>query len=244
MPRRPSAVASHRAAGTVLALPGIEPLVEITVPRSRQVHIPGVQAHRAGLLDARDKDRAHGIPVTSVTRTVIDLAGVLDCDELEALVDHVLATRRVPLGYLCRRLDALGSAGRKGAGTLAGLLAARRGVTRHVDSEPQRELRRLFVSAGLPPAEYEHPVRLADGSMRYLDAAFVDQLLAIEVDSYLCHSTLPAWSRDQTRDGELAALGWRVLHVTPFELAQTSTALVDRVARALAAVEVKRRLVD
>jgi very-short-patch-repair endonuclease len=156
------------------------------------------------------------------------------------VLDHVLARRRVSLPYLGRRLQALGTRGRRGTGLLADLMAERQGRMRHADSEPQRRLGEVLAEAGLPPARVEHPVRLPSGRMAYIDAAFPEALLAIEVDSYLHHSTLSDWSRDRARNNELIALGWRVLSITPHQLEVDPSAVVGQVALALEAAGVAR----
>jgi hydrogenase maturation factor len=93
----PGAVASHRAAAWLLSLPDIKPRVEITVLQSQRVAVGGVEIHRTTRLDAVDRDCHRGIPVTSLALTVINLSELLGEAELEALLDHVLARRRLPL---------------------------------------------------------------------------------------------------------------------------------------------------
>jgi very-short-patch-repair endonuclease len=123
---------------------------------------------------------------------------------------------------------------------LSDLLAKRQGRARHTDSELQRRLERILRTAGLPPPELEFPVALGNGRMAYLDMAFPEQLLAIEADSYLHHSTLTDWSHDHVRNSDLVELGWRILPVTSPELKTDPQGVIDKIARALGAVEVTR----
>jgi len=166
--------ASHQCAATLLGVPGLGNLVEVTVASRHTVELEGVTVHRSRLLDWADRDRVQGIPSTSVARTVIDLAAVLTRERLEAVLDHVLATRKVPLGYLAARLQAL-RPGRKGLAALAGLIAERRGMPHIADSEPQREMLRAISEAGLPLPASEFPVTLASGRVAYIDAAYPDK---------------------------------------------------------------------
>jgi hypothetical protein len=53
-------------------------------PRSDPEVPDGVIAHRGPPLHPDDMDVVNGIPVTSVSRTLIDLAEVMDADELRA----------------------------------------------------------------------------------------------------------------------------------------------------------------
>src|SRR5579859_4159876 len=84
-------VASHRCAATLLGVAGLEHLVEVTVEHANhRLAIEGITVHRSRRLEWADRDRVGCIPTTSVARTVIDLASVLDRTVLEAVLDHVL----------------------------------------------------------------------------------------------------------------------------------------------------------
>jgi very-short-patch-repair endonuclease len=229
----PGSTASHRAAAALWELPGIDRCLEVTVLDFHRIRLGGVRLHRAGQLRHEDRVWRDRIPVTSLPRTLIDLSGVLDADRLASALDHVLARRRLSLAYLSRRLGALGTRGRRGTGLLRDLIAERQGRVRHADSEPQRRLGETLRAAGLPAPEIEYPVRLSSGRMAYVDAAFPGVLLAVEVDSYLHHSTLGDWSRDRSRNNDLTALGWRVLSVTSHQLRVDPSGVVDQVAQAL-----------
>ena len=67
----------------------IDPPLHITVPGSpddprEDISIPGVVIHRSPPLHPDDVAVVGGIPVTSPSRTLIDLAEVLTADELRA----------------------------------------------------------------------------------------------------------------------------------------------------------------
>ena len=227
-------VASHRAAATVLGLPDIDPMVEVTVPHARRVgDLEGVRIHRVVRLDSVDRGYWNGIPTTSMTRTLIDLSGVLPGAAVVALADHVLAKRLVRLEYLAKRLEALGTQGRGGAGRMAGIVADRLGRTRFADSEPQRLLIRIVTEAGLPLPEIEFAIQLPNGDWRFVDAAWVVQRLIVEVNSYTYHSDLDAWARDQERNNELMALGWGVVPITPRRLERDPAGVADLIGRML-----------
>src|SRR5437763_9571694 len=75
------AVLSHSAGGYLLALiKGRPPAPEVTAPTERRVK--GIKTHRCRRLDPRDVIRFRLIPVTSVPRTLVDLAAVLGLDAL------------------------------------------------------------------------------------------------------------------------------------------------------------------
>lgn len=224
-------IASHRAAARVLGLPNVPFALEVTAFRG-SARVKGVRVHRLASLERVDKNWVDNIPTTSVTRTVIDLAGVLDRKDLEALVDHVLATRRVKLKFLMGRLAALGTNGRRGAGALRDVLEARVGKA-VVNSEPQRDLARLLEDFGLPPGIPEFEITLPDGRLRRLDNGWPDILVGIQVDSYRHHSSLADHTSDIVRDDDAVAEGWRILRVTPEQLTNEPARVADLIARTL-----------
>jgi len=230
----PGAVASHRAAATLLGFPEVPARLELMVPRSCLSSLEGVTLWRRAGLDPRDVDRYKAIPITSVVRTLVDLPEVLAPEELAACLDHVLAVLRIPLAYIEERLKAAGARGRVGAGTLGRLIAERRGQPRHHNSRAQRRLERVIAASGFEPVVYEKAIELDDGQIRYADAYFPAHGLIVEVNSYRHHSSLVAWERDNTRSGELVALGLSVLPVTPNEIRDDPEGVADLIGRALA----------
>jgi len=75
------ALLSGRAAGHLLGvLRGAAPAPEVLTPRERR--IDGVKTRRCRRVDPRDVAVSRGIPVTTVPRTLVDLAAVLSLDEL------------------------------------------------------------------------------------------------------------------------------------------------------------------
>ena len=72
---------SGKAAGYLHALlKGKPPPPEITTPTERKVK--GIKTRRTRQLDKRDVTRVRGIPVTTVPRTLVDLAATLTADDL------------------------------------------------------------------------------------------------------------------------------------------------------------------
>lgn len=68
-----SALLFGRAAAHLLRIvKGTAPAPEVTARTQRRIE--GVKTHRCRLLDARDATTVHGIPVTTVPRTLIDIA--------------------------------------------------------------------------------------------------------------------------------------------------------------------------
>jgi very-short-patch-repair endonuclease len=183
------------------------------VPLPRQARVKEVLVHRSRLEPA-DCAAVRGIPVTSVARSLIDLAGCVSEERLERLLDHALVNRLVRRIELTERAEALGRAGRKGAGVLAALLEARPESRRPMGSEFEGRLFRALEAARLPVPVPQFRVVLPGGDERFLDFAYPEVKLAIEADSYLWHASREAWERDRERNNELIALGWSFLPLT------------------------------
>jgi hypothetical protein len=94
----PDALASHRAAGRLWGL--------LRGPRA------GITVHRSRHIDPEDRAVIDGIPVTSLARTIVDLADVLTERELAEVVHESEVLRLFDLGAIERVLDRL--PGRKG----------------------------------------------------------------------------------------------------------------------------------
>jgi very-short-patch-repair endonuclease len=230
----PGAVASHRAAAFLHGLEGIEPRLEVSVPRGRAPAPSGIVVHRIDLARS-DTEVRDGILRTRPPATILGLAAVVPIVALEMALDDGLLRGLVSCDQLQRRLDADSRRGRPGVAALAELLAVRAGAVRWTQSEFERRLLVLIASAGiaLPVPQFE--VVLPDGSRVFLDFAWPEDRVALEAQSYRHHAGRIAWSRDQTRLAVLASIGWRVVPVTWEDLVGSPGELITTVKRARAA---------
>ncbi|MFN2591949.1 MAG: hypothetical protein ABR532_03835, partial [Candidatus Dormibacteria bacterium] len=242
------AIASHRAAAVLWRLPDVEPVLELTIPQRRHTELKGFEIYRTSFLQPVDRTHRHGIPVTSLARTVVDVS--LKVPSLgPALIDHVLARRKVPLALLLDRLEAQGVRGRSGAGDLMQLLEGRQGRSRHVDSGLQRQLEKIaldgYAAGLLPEPNFEYPVQLSDGRWKYPDVAYPIEAgasgvsVGFEGHSYEHHSTLPAFAADCERNLDLFGEGWMIVPITAVQV-RDPVCLVDRMARIIAAAQGRR----
>ncbi len=72
------AVLSHRSAAELHGLRATDrSRIEVTLPGRVRRHRAGIQVHRSTTLTAADVTTVDGIPVTTVARTIADLADVL-----------------------------------------------------------------------------------------------------------------------------------------------------------------------
>jgi hypothetical protein len=190
------ALLSHDAAGHLLGLlKGTPPPPEVTAPTERR--IDGIATHRARSLDPRDAARWQNIPVTTVPRTLVDLAATLTADVLarachEAEIRHGTTPAHVET-VLARRPNS------PGARTLRRILRRDIRVTLSV---LERRFLRLLEDHGFPLPETNRPA-----GTRRVDCRWRNRRLTVELDSYRYHHTRHAWEQDRRREREARARG-------------------------------------
>jgi hypothetical protein len=187
------AVLSGRAAAHVWGLiKGPAPAPEVTAPKLRRVK--GVTVKRGRSVEATTH---RGIPITTVPRTLTDLAAVLSLDALatachEAGVKHDTTPREVDTVLAKRRNT-------RGVAKLRAILSGDVHVSLSV-------LERVFLKrlreAGLPLPKTN---KRAHG--RRVDCRWPDHRLTVELDSYRYHSSRHAWEQDRRREREARARG-------------------------------------
>ena len=187
------ALLSGRAAGYLFgALKGLAPPPEVTAPTKRRVR--GVKTRRSRAIEATTY---RGIPVTTLARTLVDLAAVLDPDDLarafhEAEVRHGTTPAHVE-AVLERRPNSPGA---------AKLRAVLRGDTPVTLSRLEKRFLVLLREAGLPRPQTNRPA----GS-KYVDCRWPAHRLTVELDSYRYHHSRHAWEQDRRRERQARARG-------------------------------------
>jgi very-short-patch-repair endonuclease len=223
------AALSHRAAGQLLGIiPLGDGLPEVTRRKGWRSQ-PGIVQHRSPL-SPDEVEVVAGIPVTGLSRTLLDLASILSRERLEAVMNEAEVrglTDRVSVHALLERYPR-----RPGTATLRAVLnnARRaRGVTR-------RELERRFAAA-LASTDLPRPHRNADvavaGRFFEVDCLWRAQRLIVELDGRFVHGTWRTSERDREKDRMLIADGWRVVRVTWRQLRDDSSAVIADLRRLL-----------
>lgn len=190
------ALLSGAAAGHLLGLlGGPAPPPEVTAPAERRV--AGIATRRSRGLAAADGMRWRGVPVTTVPRTLVDLAGTLDAEALgrachEAIVRFGLRPAHVDAA-LVRRPNA------RGAATLRRLL---RGDEQIVLSRLERRFLDRLQTAGLPLPRTNRRI-----GRHYVDCRWEAQRVTVELDSYRFHASRRAWEQDRRRERAARARG-------------------------------------
>lgn len=171
------------------------PPPEVTAPARRR--IDGIKTRCSRHVDPREATTWRGIPVTTVARTLVDLAAVLPEDGLaRACHEAGVRYRTTPAeveAVLARCPN------RPGAGKLRRVL---RGDVRVTLSKLEARFLDLLREERLPL-----PVTNRVASGRRVDCRWPDLHLTVELDSYRFHQSRHAWEQDRRREREAYARG-------------------------------------
>jgi very-short-patch-repair endonuclease len=174
---------------------GRAPAPEVTAPTERRVR--GVTTRRSRGIGSADATTWRRIPVTSVARTLVDLAALLSTAELtrachEAGVRHGTTPAQVE-AVLARRPKSPGA---------AKLRQIMRGEVRVTLSKLEAAFLEVLRDAGLalPQTNRSH-------GGRRVDCYWPEQRLVVELDGYRYHHSRHAWEQDRRREREARARG-------------------------------------
>jgi hypothetical protein len=220
------AVASHLSAAWLWGLLRSRPGTMHITCRSRKSGKRDFVVHRADLARA-DLARREGIPVTSVSRTILDVAvtsrprtvrrhieiaddqGIFDLAEMNDLLDRTKGHR----GQAKVR-SALESYDEKPVFTRSGL---------------ERRFLELVREAGLP-----EPAMNLFVAGHELDAYWDEARFGVELDVYETHGSELSFEEDRVRDDDFLLAGIETTRVTGRRLAREPAAVVDSLRRHLA----------
>ena len=230
----PTCTVSHRAAARLHGFEGFGlDVVEFTIGRSCRGRRPaGVPCTVHTTIDRRPGDRVHidGLPVTSATRTVIDLArDGAAAVELEAAIDSAIRDRGTTLDHLVDRLSLISGPGRWGLGRLYAVLATSGGHT-----VLERRFLELVGRAGLPSPTPQVVHRVDGRNVARVDFAFTAHDVVVEVSGGRGHSSPAERAKDARRRNELQRLGRLVLEFTFEQVVHDEAAVVEVLRNSLA----------
>jgi len=222
----PGAVLSHRdAAGLHGLRPANHLLIDVTRTADRR-STAKVQVHRVRSLDAADITTVSGIPVTTVARTLVDLAALrLPHDHLTRAIKEAERRRTFDLGQVeAAMARTRGRTGRGHRALKAAIEECAAFAHHHTRSPLEDAFLRLVRSNGLPLPSTN---ALVEGFQ--VDAIWRTQRVAVELDGWTDHQTRRAFETDRERDATLTENGWRVVRFTYRQLRERP----DRVVHVL-----------
>jgi hypothetical protein len=221
------ALLSHRTAADALGLlPYTGGSVDITIPGRCRRRVPGIRIHRARRLQREDGIEWDGIPCTSPTRTLLDLADVVSARRLARAIEN--AER---LGLYDHRAvaDAIDRArGRPAASRLSSLVATYEGPA-STKTEFERRALEFFEQAGLPRPRVNALVGTAESPVE-VDFLWPERTLVVEADGYEWHRSRARFEDDRRRDQLLLAAGYAVVRITWRQLTREPQRVLSAVA--------------
>lgn len=220
--------ASHHTAARLLGgcVPD-DPDTHVSVPAD--AHRPRTRGIQPHLANPQAEVITHrGIPCSSPSQTVLDLAGRLGVVDLVVLGDSLVKVGAVTCAELVAAADRWTGHGAELA------RRAMRLVRPGVDSPMETRLRLLIVLAGLPEPVVDHHVLDDRGNIRYrLDLSYPQWLVAIEYEGRHHAESSRQWGHDIHRREALDGLGWRLLIARARDIYDDPGAMLARIASLL-----------
>jgi hypothetical protein len=210
------AVASHRAAASLWEIEGFASApVEISLAGRRTQPPKGVICHQVASLPPGDVTRRQGIPVTTPSRTLLDLGAVAGKRRVERAMHQLLRRGLTSVAKLERTVSEARGKGHRGVGVLRGILKACGPAYVPPESELEAAVFNMFRGSGLPMPVPQYRIRDDDGNVILrADFALVEDRLIMPVDGYSVHSDREAWYEDRRKRNAVVALGWGILSLT------------------------------
>ena len=223
----PGAVLSHGSAMALWGMRGRRGSVEV-LRRSGGVHLERkeIRVHQTRTLPDHHVTFEQGIPVTTIERALLDMAGRLDAKQLERSLVAADRSGRVDWPEL-QRLVARGR-GKKG-------IARLRRVAMNVDPRAVDVRSPLEVDflALCREAEISFPQVNVLVGPHLVDFLWPAQRIVVETDSYAHHRDRPAFESDHERTVALTAAGYEVHRATYRMLAWNPDPFLSLVRRSL-----------
>lgn len=183
----------------------------------------GIRVHRVPLAE-RERAAVDGVPVTSVARTLADLANTERPRVAEKAIERAEVLRLLDVAEIAR-LDPRRSR------RLRALLALADPGTTITRSWAEEEFLTAVRAYGLPEPVMNAPLVLPDGSQISIDAYWPRQRLAVEIDDRT-HMTPQAFARDRHRDRQLTMAGIRPVRFPAREAAAAAPEVAALLASA------------
>jgi hypothetical protein len=211
------AVLSHRPGGAHWELVRERGPCEVTVPKARRSR-PGIRVHHAHL-PPDEITVHHGIPITTVPRTLFDLAAYVSERELERAINEAEIRRlwdELSLDHLLDRYPR-----HHGNRAIRAALTQRRAGATVTKSDLEEMFIALIDAAGIPRPEINVIVEGFE-----VDAVWRDARLVVELDGRDFHGTAAAFERDRVRDRSLQVAGWSPIRITYLQVRDTPELVV------------------
>lgn len=230
------AVISHGTAAAFLGLWDKAPrLIDVTVPVEAGRKINGIRCRRCRYPQPEEVEVIHGVAVTTVARTLVDLAGMVGLPTLKKTVGRAAIHKKLDLQ--ATDISIHHAKRRRGLRSLElALLPYRTKDGKVPDVRSDFETLVLpdliDLGAGRPACNVWLHI---EGERLLVDFLWEEQRVVVETDGRETHETPDAFQNDRRRDQFLASAGYRVFRITWDQLHGERAAVFDRISRALVA---------
>ncbi len=228
------AVVSH---GTAAAFHGFwdkfPALIDVTVPVEAGRKIDGVRCRRCRYPEPEEVEVRYGVVVTTVARTLVDLAGMVGMKTLRKTVGRAAVLRKLDLQAVDHAIH--NAKRRRGLKALKLALIPYRtkdGKVPDVRSDFETLVLPELLDAGLQRPSTNAWLHI-EGERFLVDFLWEQVRVIVETDGRETHETPTAFQDDRRRDQFLAAAGYRVLRVTWDQIHGEREAVLRRVRKAL-----------
>lgn len=228
------AALSHASAGANLGIrPSAATRIDITVRRSGRRAQPRIRLHRSATLVPADVEDVDGIPTTTVARTLLDLAEVIDEQGLAKAFDRAESLRILGLHALDEVIAR--NPGRHGLRPLRALLASIDPLAKRTRSELEDPFLALCADHRLLSPRVNHRLEL-EGVRIEVDSRWPERRLVAETDGWETHGTGRAFERDRRRDQLLLRADHRAVRFSWRQVLRDPDWVAETIRRALAAI--------
>jgi very-short-patch-repair endonuclease len=226
----PDAVLSYWSAAHLWMIrPNSRSIIDVTVPRKSRSW-KGIRRHHSHLPED-ERTIEEGIPVTTVPRTILDLAATEDADVIQNLLresERLHLSDRLSLPDLIERYP-----GKRGTRKVQLALDRLKEDPAGTKRSPLEERFAPFLRLHrLPLPRFNDWILLSDKRYR-VDCHWPELRQIVELDGWDGHSTRTAFREDRARDRRLLAAGYSVAHITWNQLDDEPEAIAADLRRLL-----------
>lgn len=219
------AVLSHRDAAALHDLRQIgSGAVHVTSPGKHE--LTGIRCHEAPTLRPADCTVIDAIPVTSLARTYLDLAGILGPDRLIDALEAGQRQNKLDVRAITATINR--NPGRRGIKPLQAAIAELADDPPLLLSDLERAFRHLVRAYDLPIPQFNVYV---EGEL--CDVVWPEHRLIVEVDGWRWHRGKRAFGNDRARDRKLIRAGWIVLRFTDDQVNEDPAGVAAEVSELL-----------
>src|SRR5262249_49867464 len=206
--------------------------VEMSGHFRQRKHRDWLVFHRTAEIPRQMQRIRHGVPLTSPSRTLVDLAGVYKEDVLERAVEHAFRRRLSSVHEVHQVIRRIPS--KRKSGTLRVTRLLDRGVfSPEMHSELERQALRMFRRFGVPEPVCQYEVVADDRVLGFVDFAWPKARVIVEAEGFQFHSGREAWENDIDRYNAITFRDWKLLRLTYADLHEPTRAFIKTLKAAL-----------